>query len=312
MNEIINNAFYGCSLWDDEGGNIIGGNGTSSENVTAYFSIINKMWDGSTAKQSRTGGNRHIAGRRLTANIMVQEAVAKQLINGNKGLSRGCGLLARFLITNPESTMGGRNYRPPQDNPALRAFGARTVELLNHAPSVDEYDRLELPLLRMDDAAHKVWCSFYNDTESTLKPYGEYVSVKDVVSKIADNAARIAANLHVFQFGVVGEINAATMIQASQIAMYHLTEARRAYGMTGGDSIEQENAIKLIEWLESKNFEPTQRSCIMTHGPSSIRNKVALDAALDMLSDHGIARVAENSTPQIVEVNPEYAGGNNV
>jgi len=309
MNEISNNAFYGCSLWDDEGGNIVGGNGTNSDNVTAYFSIINKLWDGSTAKQSRTGGNRHVEGRRLTANIMVQEGVARQLIHGNKGLSRGCGLLARFLITNPVSTMGERPYTAPKDNPALREFGARTVELLNHSPSVDEYDRLELPLLRMDDAAQEVWCSFYNDTETTLKPYGEFVTVKDVVSKIADNAARIAANLHVFQFGVDGNISAKTMVQASQIAMYHLTEARRVYGTTGGGTPEHENAIKLLDWLAGKDFEPLAKSYIMQYSPNSTRDKVTLDAALDVLNDHGIARIVKDGNKQMVEVNPKYIAG---
>ena len=311
MNEISNNAFYGCSLWDDEGGNIVGGNGTSADNVTAYFSIINKMWDGSAAKQSRTGGNRHVEGRRLTANIMVQEAVAKQLIHGNKGLSRGCGLLARYLITNPVSTMGFRPYTAPKDNPALRAFGARTVELLKHAPAVDEYDRLDLPLLRMAPAAHNEWCDFYNDTESTLKPYGEYVSVKDVVSKIADNAARIAANLHVFQFGIGGQISVETMTQASKIAMYHLTEARRAYGITGGETPEHENTNRLLDWMADNDFEPVAKRQIMQYGPNATRHKTALDAALEILISHGIVRLTKDGKTQTVEVNPEYIAGCN-
>ncbi|MBW2186924.1 MAG: DUF3987 domain-containing protein [Deltaproteobacteria bacterium] len=309
MNEIMNNSLYGCSLWDDEGGNIVGGNGTTGENATAFFSVTNKFWDGSPTKQSRTGGNRHVEGRRLTANIMIQQAVAQQLIHGNKGLSRGCGLLARFLITKPASTIGFRPYQIPNDMPALREFGNRTVELLNHSPSVDEYDRLDLPLLRLDKGAYNVWCDFYNGTENTLKPYGEFAGIKDVASKIADNAARIAANLHVFQFGVAGEISAETMMRASNIAMYHLTEARRAYGMVGGESPEQENANKLLDWLERKGFEPVTKSHIMQFGPNSTRDKATLDASLQILISHGIVRQVKKGNAQIVEVNPEYVAG---
>jgi putative DNA primase/helicase len=309
MQGIANNALYGCSLWDDEGGNIVGGNGTSKDNVTAYFGVINKLWDGGVPTQTRIAGNLMVSGRRLTSNVMVQESILNMLIHGHKGLSRGCGLLARFLLTYPQSTMGFRPYQEPPPLTELKTMGSRLTELLEYSPPVDEKDRLDLPALLLDQQAKRIWEEFYNETESSLRPHGEYGSVKDVVSKIADNAARVAANLHVFQFGTTGKICGETMERAAQIAIFHLTEARRVYGLAE-TSEERENAEELISWLEQeRGLEPTKRGEIMQRGPAATRRKEKLDAALSVLQEHGIARETTIDGKRVVEVNPEYVPG---
>jgi putative DNA primase/helicase len=306
---IANNALYGCSLWDDEGGNIIGGNGTSPENVTAYFSVINKLWDGNAVKQTRVAEDRIVDGRRLTANIMVQESILNLLIHGHKGLSRGCGLLARFLITYPQSTIGFRPYQEPPPLTELHTMGNRLVELLDYASPVDEKNRLDLPVLQLAPEAKRIWEDFYNETESSLRPHGEFAGVKDITSKIADNAARIAANLHVFQHGATGQISSETMERAAMIALFHLTEARRVYGMVE-TSQGWKGAEALLSWLESeRGLQPTPRKEIMQRGPNQIRKKEHLDAALLVLQEHGITREATIDGKRVVEVNPEYKAG---
>jgi hypothetical protein len=104
-------------------------------------------------------------------------------------------------------------------------------------------------------------------------------------------------------------ITAETMKQASHIATYHLTEAKRAYGLIGGESAGQENADKLIAWMAAKNFEPTKKSFIMTHGPNSLRNKTALGSAIDVLEYDGIVKQVKDGKAIMVEVNPEYIEG---
>lgn len=306
LNAINNNALYGNSLWDDEGGSIVGGNGTCPENVTAFFSTINKQWDGSETSQSRISGDRVVSGRRMTINIMVQEAILEMLVLGHKGLSRGSGLLARCLITYPESTIGYRPYQAPPPLTELQTMGNRLVELLDYTPPTDEKDLLDLPVLHLDRQAKRLWEEFYNETESSLRPHGEFTTVKDITSKIAENAARIAANLHVFQHGVSGQIAGETMERAARIAIFHLTEARRVYGMLE-TSVDIKNAENLIAWLQQeRSLEMTRRKDIMQLGPGATRRKDSLDAAIMVLQEHGIARETTVDGKRFVEMNPEY------
>jgi putative DNA primase/helicase len=72
---------------------------------------------------------------------------------------------------------------------------------------------------------------------------------RDIASKSADNAARIAGLFHLFNDGdVLDTINGATMEAATQLAAWHLYEARRFFSEIAVPT-DLSNAIKLDSWL---------------------------------------------------------------
>src|SRR3546814_19059832 len=81
-------------------------------------------------------------------------------------------------------------------------------------------------MLELSPEAKDVWVKVYNLVETELAPLGSLADVKDVASKTADNAARIAALFHLYESGTDGAIAAQAMQSACKIAMLNLAESR--------------------------------------------------------------------------------------
>ncbi|MBV6274223.1 DUF3987 domain-containing protein [Alcaligenaceae bacterium CGII-47] len=133
--------------------------------------------------------------------LQVQESTLRASLDKTKGLMRGTGFLARFLVAWPESTMGTRLYTEAPDWSKLQALNARMTELLQNPLSIDDDGRLTTITLALSQQAHAAWVQFQNAIEKQLRQDGELQDVKDVASKTADNAARLAALFHVFERG---------------------------------------------------------------------------------------------------------------
>ena len=74
------------------------------------------------------------------------------------------------------------------------------------------------------------WTKFFNDTEQELRTGGELTNIKDVTSKAADNATRIAALFHVYEHGITGAITEDHMTRACHLMCWYLLESRRFFG----------------------------------------------------------------------------------
>jgi putative DNA primase/helicase len=238
---------------------------------------------------------------------MTQPMVIEELISGNGGLARGIGMLARFLICWPESTIGQRLYvEGDLDAEELRAFDARVTELLGMPlPVRDEISMiLEPPILELDPEAFAMWRKFYDGSERDLGRHGEYAELTDFGAKIAEQAARIAGVMHVFEHGPVGQISAETMESACTIAGWHLYEARRVFGLIEIDRATQDAQL-LLEWLEGQPTPPTLK-IMAQFAPFRLRSKSRRDQAIDKLAAHGIARLESRDGSTVMVLNPAW------
>ena len=154
------------------------------------LSLLNKLWDGGRYQSDRSDDERcrDVRGARLTMGLMVQELVLREFIEGSKGLARGSGFMARFLVCWPKSTMGTRFYvAPPEGMPALTAFNRRIGEILSYETPIDEAGALTPAMIVMSPAAKAAWIDYHNTVERELGC--DFHDIKDVASKSADNAA---------------------------------------------------------------------------------------------------------------------------
>ena len=212
-----------------EGGIVFGSHGMGKDSAVLNLATLNKLWDGGTVMIGRkTSDSFTVDGVRLTMAIQVQEQTIRSFFKQTGDLARGTGFMARFLISWPDSTQG---YRPftsaPKDWPALAVFNKRVSALLNIPAPIDENGELHPVMMDLSPDAKALWVEFHDAIEAELASGGDLHQVRDVASKTADNAVRLAALFQVFERGVTGHIEADYFDRAASIAAWHLNESRR-------------------------------------------------------------------------------------
>ncbi len=296
-----------AALYSDEAAIVVGGHGFREERALGFFGFLNRLWDGRNFKRDRISAQSCFGmGRRLTCSLMMQLSVLRALLGVSDGLSRNTGFMARILLAFPESTMGTREYRPGMaDNPHLHAFHRRIRELLDQPlPVQDESLTLVPPVLALDTEAHALWISYYNDTERHLGKLGEYEAIKDFAAKSAENAARIAANLHIFEHGAVGCISADMMQRAIALAAWYLEETKRIF-IHLEEPQDIGDARLLQEWLLRRGGQSFTQRDVMQYGPNVLRkNQARRLRALEMLTAHHIIAAEAKGSRTIYHINP--------
>ncbi|MGH8660095.1 MAG: YfjI family protein [Gammaproteobacteria bacterium] len=232
-----------------EAGIVFGAHGMGKDSVMRNLALLNVLWDGATLTIDRKSSESFtVRGARLTMALQVQEATLREFLTRSGALARGTGFLARFLVAWPESTQGFRPFtEAPLNWPALAAFNRRITAILDQPVPIDDEGALSPPILPLTVEAKAAWVAFHDAIEGELRNGGELYDVRDVASKTADNAVRLAALFQVFE-GAGGAIGADAFESASRIAAWHLNESRRFFGELALPA-ELVNAARLDSWL---------------------------------------------------------------
>ena len=245
------------------------------------LSLLNSLWSDETfISDRRTTESYALCGGRLTMGLGAQPETVRAFFEATEGLARGSGFAARFLIAWPASTQGERLFREaPATWPALSAFNRRIGALLDMPLTFDEREVLKPTMLDFSPEARAAWIAFHDEVEKELRPGGDMAETRDVASKTADNAARLAALFHVFEHGPSGQIGLDAMQSACTLAAWHLYEARRFLG-EHALPVNVVNAIRLDGWLSKYCAEhrttSVLRSLVQRRGPSPLRDGQAL------------------------------------
>jgi hypothetical protein len=291
-----------------EAGSVFGSHGMGKESAMRNLAMLNQLWDGASLPvERRSTESFTVRGARLTMALQVQESTLRAFFDSTKGLARGTGFLARFLVSWPRSTQGTRNFTDaPVQWPSLAAFNDRLSAILNQPVPISEDGALTPAMLTLSDDAKAAWVTFHDAIEAELSTGGELHEVRDVASKTADNAARLAALLHTFT-GSIGPIGLEAMESASRIAVWHLLEARRFLGELALPA-ELANPARLESWLldycrrESTDTVSTRE--IQRCGPHGLRDKAVIDSAIKELSELGRAKLVQDGKKKAVQINP--------
>ena len=283
-----------------EAGIIFGSHSMNAEQATGNLSVFNLIWDGAAIRQRRAGREPiDIERPRGTVGLMVQETVLRGFVARTGDLTKGIGYFARFLFSQPASTMGTRYYTdPPENMPALRRFQSRVTALMDVEVLFDELDRLLPALVLLDGNARKTWIAFHDEVEEQLG--GFFADIKDVASKAAENAARLACCFHAFSANANEALPNATMLSACAVMRWYLDEAVR-FGQVNGLTKEVQDAelverfvVEQMKLVLKGKLEANKLTVnrVRQHGPGALRGKRKdIDAAIETLCDHGRIRV---------------------
>ncbi|MBF0633670.1 MAG: DUF3987 domain-containing protein, partial [Nitrospinae bacterium] len=298
-----------------DAGIVLGAHGMGKESVMRNLVTMNLLWDGADiATERRSTESFIVRGARLTVSLAVQESVLREFSAQSGKLARGTGFFARFLIAWPESTQGDRPFsEPPETWPALGEFHRRISAILANPVPIDEDGALTPFMLSLTPEAKDSWIIYHDTIESQLKAGGELHDIRDVASKSADNAARLAALFHVMEQGVTGAVGLESFGGAARIAAWHLNESRRFFGELALPS-ELADAARLDSWLiaycDREHVQVVSRRTIQQYvTPVHLRKKVSLDEALQVLEDVGRVRLINEGHRKDVHLNPHLLKG---
>lgn len=272
-----------------EGGAFIGGYGMSSEARLNTITFMSKAWDGAPWSRIRVLDRSFLRGRRLTVGLAVQPEIATLLFADT--MSNKQGFTARFLLGNPDSTVGSRFYRPPQatSDMDLSTYSDHILKILARPLPVSPTNPQELEprVLALSPEAKKQWVTFYNGVEKMLGKDEELAVIPEFGSKISENALRLAAVLTLIDDIEAAEISLDAWSRAEQLMDYFTTETLNLYecGVKPHDVV---TAEQLLEWLLHKWPEPLiGLSTIYQRGPNNIRSAAEAKKAVAVLVEHG-------------------------
>jgi putative DNA primase/helicase len=299
-----------AGVLSSEAGVVFGSHGMGKDSAMRNLALLNVLWDGGTHSIGRrTSESFTVRGARLTMGLMIQETTLREYFSKSGGLARGTGFLARFLVAWPESTQGQRPFTdPPANWPHLAAFHRRIAAILNQPAPIDEDGALTPAMLSLAPDAKAAWVAYHDAIESELASGGELYDVRDVASKSADNAARLAALFQMFE-GAGGAIGAEAFEGASRIAVWHLSEARRFFGELALPA-ELADAARLDSWLieycKRERTHMAGKNHVRQHGP--LRDGARLDTAIRELAELDRLRLKKDGKRLMIHLNPALVG----
>ncbi|HBE9178980.1 TPA: DUF3987 domain-containing protein [Serratia fonticola] len=271
-------------LISDEGGTIL------DRGVMQDLSSLNQLWDGGTLTIDRktTASTRIIEGR-MTFSLQVQSAVHERFLRRQGDVPRGSGFIARCLFVQIDESTSTKGHRfidgRYMHRDGLDRFHARIRELLeNHANGQPR------KTLHFSREAQVRWIEYANHIEHQIRPGGTYHSISDVASKMANNIARIAALFQYFTEGE-GEVSKMLVDAAFEICQWYAYQALRMFSPDAECLQNTRDAGELLVWLDrkfrEKNVMSMKKNDIRRNGPSGLRDKEKLAAALDLLAHTG-------------------------
>ena len=290
MFKLLEDSLPSIAIFSDEGGEFLGGHGLKKENKQATITGLSNIWDGKEIRRVRSGdGTSILYGRRVSMHLMVQEVIAQSFLSDK--LIIGQGLLSRFLVCYPTSTMGNRLWKNPSEQSSvdLKTYSERMLTILRMHLPTKEHTRNELEprTVKLSGDARTLWINFHNHIEAQLKPNGELRPIAGIANKIIELSTRIATVIAFFENPHIEVLSAEDMAKGIELGQYYLSEALRLFDMGHVDKT-LIDAEKLYDWLKNKwKEEYVSLPDVCNSGPNAIRDKVKAEPLFKILESQG-------------------------
>ena len=283
-------GYPSIGVFSDEGAQFIGGHGMNDENRLKTAGAFCNLWDGKPVKRIRAGdGTVILPGRRVSVHLIAQPTVASIMLSNR--LFEDQGLLSRFLIAAPESTIGTRFTKIANPNliQALQAYESKITEILQMALPISDGKANELSPRKLvfDAEGQKLWRCFADEVEQNMASGGKWEQIRGFANKLPEHAARIAGTLALIDDIYCREVQPIFLTSSILLMEYYVGEALRLHEQGYVDP-EIQLADKLLSWLH-KNWQHLLVSLpdIYQRGLNAILDKKTAIQMVKILEDHG-------------------------
>lgn len=292
-------------LFSNEGGKFLGSYSMSKDAMQQTIGGLADLWDAKPIMYDVVKEDIQLPlyGRRLSIHLSVQPELGFKLL-GNR-LAQHMGLLSRFLIAYPTSTIGTRFHKPSEldQDPNVQQYNSQISALLNkYLPwDSEEPGALKPRILTMTRPARDMWWTFHCEIEQHMAPDQNLAEMKDFANKMSQHAARLAAVFTVLEspeaFNIIQDI----MERAIHVTQFYVGEAIRLFCVS---TINPEifKAQAVLDWLKKEHITKLYPA-MLYHGSrrKPYRDKKAVMPVIDELVSHGALEWIENPTERDID-----------
>lgn len=279
-------------LFSSEGGMFLGGYSMRKEQTLATIAALSRLWDGSPVPRSTVSDFENtmpLFGRRLSCHLMIQARVAMKLLGDDEIQDQG--ILSRFLICWPESTIGTRfdeNTLRIDQSADAALYSSRITKILEIPLPLSEKipGKLEPRQLKCSGEAYRLWKTFNRHVERRMANDGAFFLLRNFVNKAPENAARVAGVLTLIDDIDAKDIPGDKMNNAVSLMEFHIQEIARAF-CQGSVGDELHRAQSLLDWINEKGHKHIYPELVYRLGPPMFRTKDKAMVVLDVLEHHG-------------------------
>ena len=223
------------------------------------------------------------------ASVCVCGGIQPAILHRALGIEhRESGLAARLLLTCPPRRV--KRWTEADIDPAAEAEIGRLMDRLYGLQPTESDDAVLRPVVvGLSPDAKTAWKAYYND--HALEQADLAGDLSAAWSKLEEYAARLALVVHFARWAADDStlasaevVDAASMAAGIALATWFKGEARRVYALLG-ESDEDRDRRRLIEWIERKGGSATPRDAQM--GCRWLREAGAAEAALEQLAKAG-------------------------
>jgi hypothetical protein len=278
-------------VFSSEGGMFLGGYSMQKEQLTHTIATLSRLWDGDAVARHTVGDFDDaipMYGRRMSAHFMIQPDIATKLLGDKEIQSQG--LLSRFIISWPDSTIGTRLERGRErldENQHARDYWNSMKSIISAKLPMKDIVSGELTprQLRLSSKAYGIWKAFEEGVERRMAVGKDLEHLRAFCNKAGENCARIAGLLTLVKNLTAHGIAAPEMDAATQLMTFHVNEIVRSFcqGTIGPDLKEAEVVFK---WIKSKELRYVYPEQVYRFGPSGFRTKKKAVDALTALEQH--------------------------
>jgi len=219
---------------------------------------------------------------------MIQPEISTQLLGDQLLLKQG--LLSRFLVAYPNSTIGKRPYKSINLNqqPGMKLYFTSLSHILEQPLPLAENTRNELDPreLTLEPDAKDLWVQFHNHIEGLLKDSRQLSPIKGLAAKGAEHCVRLAGILAILddlQTTIVRKQHVEATITLTE---YYLGEGLRLFNLSH-DNPDLILAEKLLTWTQAPGASPVYLQRVYQYGPNQIRDQATARKIIRILVDHG-------------------------
>lgn len=278
----LNQNGKSISIATPEGGGIL------TDAIFKDLTVYLKLWSGESIEVSRISRESFsITDARCTILICTQPEIFGAVLKRKGKDLINSGFLARsfILLAEPKDITTYSDIKSDTWE-YLPAFHNKVTELLEKQyPGHGQLPTPERQCLTFSPDAENYWLQYENKIRQGTAAGGFFEEFPELAAKIPDNIARIAAIFHVFD-GSTGQISLNTLKRAIQLCCWY---AEEYVGVFSHQEEQQRlSDVELLEnWLKA-NLSNSQnckisKNLILQYGPSVLRKKIRLDAALEQL-----------------------------
>lgn len=261
-----------------------------------------KRWDGDVVRHNtRTGGPILLRGKRAAMCVSVQEQVFKKIMKRHGEDLLTSGFMPRTLFAMPPSLQGLRNSYAMSAGLSVQEqeFSHRLRALLSKYAEKQGAGDTEREVIQLtQEARDHVW-RFERDVERQLGPGGDLCDIPAFGSKAIENVVRLAAVFEYFDSGDL-QVTFTAVDAAIAVVLWHLQEAKRAFGVVPPEILAGHHANILYRWLMHAVPYGVRQSEVLRTGPEVVRKKCHLEPALQHLQRCGLISIVRKGGATVI------------